>query len=197
MPKTDGALPRSRAIVPRWLAGRSSGVIVEVGIVGSAVLVLAALAQLAVPMPGSPVPVTGQSFGVVFLALLLGWARAGATLAAYLAVGMVGLPVFAGGGAGPDPGPGFGYLAGMAVAAVVTGRLADRGATSSIGRSIMAAALATAAILLFGALGLLLYLPPEAALSAGVLPFLPGAAVKIVLAAGLARWLDRRFAAAS
>ena len=155
MPETDGTPPRSEALVPRWLAGRSSGALLEAGIIAAAALLLAALAQVAVPMPGLPVPVTGQSFAVVFLALLLGWARAGATLAAYL------------------------------------------GAASSFRKSTMAALLATAVIFLFGAAGLLLYLPPPTVLSAGVRPFLPGAAVKMVLAAGMAHWLDCRFAGAA
>lgn len=192
-PDVDGRISQSRALVPRWLARRSSPAIFEIGVVGAAVIILAALAQVAVPIPGSPVPVTGQSFGVVFLALLMGWARAGAFAAVYLAIGMAGVPVFAGGGDGPDVGTGFGYLAGMAVAAVVTGRLADAGAASSLGKSTMAAVLATLIIFLFGAAGLLLFLPPAALFAAGVQPFLPGAAVKIVLAAGIAHGLDRRF----
>ena len=94
---------------------------------GSALIALSA--QVAFPLPFSPVPVTGQTFGVLLVASLLGRARGTAAVLAYLAEGAAGLPVFAGAAAGPAKliGPTGGYLTGFVLGAYVCGWLAERG----------------------------------------------------------------------
>lgn len=87
---------------------------------------LAALAQIAIPVPGSPVPVTGQTLGVLILGTTYGSALGVTTFAVYLLAGIVGAPVFAGSSHGSDRivGATGGYLIGMLVATFVLGQLA-------------------------------------------------------------------------
>lgn len=182
---------QSQAYIPRLLA--DSSFVLEIACVAIAVVLVALLAQVSIPLPATPVPITGQTFAVTLIALLLGWARAGAAMAAYLAIGMAGAPVFADAGSGPDPGPAFGYLIGMAFAAIVIGFLADKGYTNTFTKALAAALLGAVIIFACGILGLSFFLPVAALLDKGVLPFVPGAVIKSVAAAGIASWFSRRF----
>jgi biotin transport system substrate-specific component len=94
-------------------------------IVGASLLV-ALMAQVSVPLPFSPVPITGQTFAVLLVGAALGAKRGSASLLLYLLEGAAGLPVFAGGGAGPATflGPTGGYLIGFVAAAWLVGALA-------------------------------------------------------------------------
>lgn len=144
-------------------------------------LVLALSAKVQVPF--WPVPMTMQTFVVLMIGASLGARLTGATLLAYLIEGAVGLPVFAGGaGVAYLSGPTGGYLFGFMVAAICVGWLADKG----FGRSLLTtlAAFVVGEILIF-ALGtgwLATLIGFDKALSAGLVPFLPGEAVKIALA---------------
>jgi biotin transport system substrate-specific component len=141
-------------------------------------------AYISVPLPIGPVPLALSNFFAVLGGLLLGpvWGAVSALL--YVAAGAVGFPVFSGGRGGLAHliGPTGGYLAGYIVGAAVAGLFARK-------RSLRSAALGAiagfAAVLVLGALGLYLLsgLPVAKALAVGVLPFLPGDAVKAALAA--------------
>lgn len=147
-------------------------------------LLLVACAYLSLNVPFSPVPVTGQTFGVLLIALALGRVRATAVVLAYLAEGAAGLPVFAGGSAGIAKvmGPTGGYLIGFLVAAYIVGMLADRGWHKGYVRSTAAMTVGTAIIFVCGLSQLALFLPGETLLTAGLYPFVPGAVLKIALA---------------
>ncbi|MYW63086.1 biotin transporter BioY [Streptomyces sp. SID8379] len=149
----------------------------------------AVAAQIAVPVPGSPVPVTGQSFAVLLTAAALGPARALASQALLLALGIAGLPVFAQGAGGAHVvfGATGGYLVGFLLAAAIVGQGARLGADRSPWRALPMYALATAAVYLAGAswLAISTGMSAGAAIAAGVVPFLVGDALKAVLAAGL------------
>jgi biotin transport system substrate-specific component len=95
-------------------------------LVVSGVLGLAALAQIAIPVPGSPVPVTGQTLGVLILGTAYGSTLGFTTFAVYILAGIAGAPVFADGGHGLDRivGATGGYLVGMLIATFVLGQLA-------------------------------------------------------------------------
>lgn len=158
---------------------------------GSAVIALSA--QLAIPLPFSPVPVTGQTFAVLLVGAALG-ARVG-TLAvvAYLVEGLLGAPVFAGGRSAWSPsavpgvpvifGPSAGYLVGFVAAAALVGWLAERGLDRHVRTAAVAMACGTLAIYLFGAGWLARSVGLEAAIQLGVLPFLAGDLFKVLLAA--------------
>ncbi|RME86300.1 MAG: biotin transporter BioY [Caldilineae bacterium] len=148
-------------------------------------LLIALSAQIALPLPFSPVPITGQTFAVLLLAALFGRRLGVATVLAYLSEGVAGLPVFAGGGAGLQKllGPTGGYLLGFVLAAWVVGRLAERGWDRSAGRTVMAMVAGNIAIYVLGLVWLGAMMCLQQAIVAGLLPFIPGDILKIVLAA--------------
>ncbi len=148
-------------------------------------MLLALSAQLTVHLPIGPVPITGQTFAVLLVGALLGSVRGGLVVLLYLAEGLSGLPVFAGGGAGPAVllGPTGGYLFGFVPAAVVVGFLAERGWDRHFATTLAAMTMGTGAIFLCGLAWLAVLQLSGNLLAIGLLPFLPGAVLKIVAAA--------------
>lgn len=143
-------------------------------------------AQLAVPVPGSPVPVTGQTFAALLVGAGLGARRALASLGLYAAAGVAGMPWFAEGGSGAAM-PSFGYILGMLLAAVVVGALARRGGDRGVLRTAGTMAVGTAVIYAVGVpyLALATGMSLGQAAAAGLVPFLIGDALKAALAMGL------------
>ena len=148
-------------------------------------LLLVVSAYVSINLPFSPVPITGQTFGILLIAMALGRARGLAVVTAYILEGAAGLPVFAGGKAGLAVlfGPTGGYLLGFVAATALVGWLAEHGWDKNYMRSIAAMAIGTAVIFTAGLSMLAFYVPTPALLNAGLVPFLPGALVKIVAAA--------------
>jgi biotin transport system substrate-specific component len=152
--------------------------------------VVAASAQVVVPVPFSPVPMTLQPLAVLAVGGVLGAAGGASALVLYLALGMLGLPVFAGGGAGLGHvlGPTGGYLLAFPAAAAVAGALATPNAD---GRTSLLRALAgcTLGLLVIHAGGLAqlaaLGLDPARALRVGFVPFFTGDLLKVGLAAAI------------
>jgi biotin transport system substrate-specific component len=149
----------------------------------SASLFIALCAQIVVPLPVSPVPLTGQTLAVLLVGTLLGRRRGSLAVIAYIAEGLGGLPVFAHGGFGPAHllGPTGGYLIGFVAAAYVTGALAERGWDRGLLGSLAAMCLGNLAIYAVGLSWLSLY-AGDATLVVGLYPFLIADAIKIVLA---------------
>lgn len=141
------------------------------------------LAQIAVPI--GPVPITGQTLGILLVAASLGWRRGGGAIALYVAQGAAGLPVFAGGTAGIAilAGPTGGYLAGFVVAGLVVGWLCEAGLDRRFSTSIVAMLAGTACIYLLGVAWLSRFVGWSNVLPTGVLPFLVGDAIKLAIAA--------------
>jgi biotin transport system substrate-specific component len=156
------------------------------------VIGLALLAQVSIPLPFTPVPLTGQTFGVYLLALLFGRKRGLATVAAYLAVGAAGAPVFALGQSGLSIGPTMGYLVGMLAAAFVVGGLADKGFNAKFPKAWLAAACGSVCVFTFGLIGLSFFVPTDALLMSGLIPFIPGDLIKTTLAASMAITFSKR-----
>ncbi len=152
-------------------------------VIGS--LLLATSAQFKIPL--YPVPVTGQTLVVLLIGMVYGPWLGGATIAAYLLQGVIGLPVFAGGAFGIATllGPTGGYLGGFLIAAVVMGVLAERGMGRGIMSTIVAMMIGNAVIYVTGASWLATFIGAEKALTAGVFPFLYGDVLKLAVAAGL------------
>ncbi len=148
-------------------------------------LLVAALAQVIIPLPFTPVPLTGQTFAVLLVAAALGSKRGAASLSLYTLMGALGLPFFAGGASGLAymSGPTLGYLIGFLAAAYVVGLLAERGLERSVRTSLVPFLAGTLVIYAFGAGWLAVSFGVEKALALGVLPFLVGDAIKLVLAA--------------
>ena len=149
---------------------------------GSALVAIAA--QVRIPLPFSPVPVTGQTFAVLLVAAALG--RLGLwSVIAYLIEGAMGLPVFAGGtfGVAAIVGPTGGYLIGFALAAAIVGSAAERGWDRHIATALAAMLLGEVAIYACGLAWLARFPLPVPLLDAGLVPFIAGDLVKMVLAA--------------
>lgn len=169
-----------------------------------ALIVLGALliyltARLAIPVPGSPVPVTGQTFGVLLVGGALGWRRGVASVALYVLIGLIGLPFFAEGKGGVQVflGATGGYLIGFVLAAALVGRLAELGWDRRIVFALAAMALGNALIYLVGVPWLMVVTRSDlpTAIADGVLPFLVGDGIKLLLAAGafpIAWWIVGR-----
>jgi biotin transport system substrate-specific component len=138
-----------------------------------------------IPLPFTPVPITGQTFAVLLVGAALGAGRGAGALMLYLLMGMTGLPVFAGGAAGLFhlTGPTGGYLIGFVIAAAAVGRMAEHGWERSFRTSLIPFSLGTLLIYLVGVPWLALYVGPQAAIQKGLLPFLPGDLIKLLLAA--------------
>ena len=147
-------------------------------------LLLVCLAQVAINLPFSPVPITGQTLGVTLIAMALGRTRGVAVVSAYILEGILGLPVFANGmaGAGVLLGPTGGYLIGFVVAAWVIGSLADRGWDRSFIGSFAAMTFGTVVIFACGLSWLSRFVEGNVLLSLGLFPFVPGALVKLAIA---------------
>jgi biotin transport system substrate-specific component len=143
-------------------------------------------AQIAVPVPGSPVPVTGQTFAALLVGTSLGAGRGVLSLLLYALAGVAGVPWFAGGAHGAGA-PSFGYVLGMVLASAAVGALARRGADRSALRMAGAMLVGEAIIYAVGVpyLAFAADLSASAAVAAGLTPFLVGDALKAALAMGL------------
>ena len=159
----------------------------DVALVAAGSLAVALTAQIAVPLPWTPVPITGQMLGVLLVGAALGAGRGAASLGLYLVEGGAGLPFFAGGAAGFGHliGPTGGYLWAFPLAAFVTGALAERGWDRRFGSAAAAMALGNVAVYAVGLPWLAVFVGWERVWVAGLVPFIPGAVVKIVAAAAL------------
>ncbi|MFD7697884.1 biotin transporter BioY [Streptomyces sp. NPDC059805] len=157
----------------------------DIALVAGGAALTGLAAQISVPVPGSPVPVTGQTLAVLLVGTALGAGRGFLSLALYALAGMAGVPWFAQGTSGATA-PSFGYILGMILAATVVGALARRGADRTALRTAGAMLLGEAVIYAVGVpyLALATGMSASAAIAAGLVPFLIGDAVKAALAMG-------------
>ncbi|OLT16699.1 BioY protein [Serinicoccus sp. CNJ-927] len=163
------------------------GVLTDVALVAGGVVVVSLLALVQFRI--GPVPITGQTLGVMLVGSALGMRRGAATLVTYLLVGLAGAPVFAGGG-GPAyvTAPSFGYLIGFVAAAAIAGWAAERAWDRHVGLAMVGFLLATAAPFLVGVpyMAALLQLSDPAAIAAiGVTPFIVPGIIKAGVAAAI------------
>jgi biotin transport system substrate-specific component len=143
-------------------------------------------AQIAIPLPFTPVPLTLQTFAVLLTGAALGSLRGVLAMTLYAVVGVVGVPWFAQGSSGYTA-PSFGYILGFIAAAFVVGRIAEGGATRTAPRTALLMVIGNLVIYVIGATWLKFALGVDfgTAIALGVTPFLLGDAIKIAAAAGL------------
>lgn len=167
---------------------KGTGVRRDLMLILSGAACLALLAQVRIPL--QPVPVTGQTFGVLLVGALLGSRRGALSMLSYLSMGAAGLPVFAGLGAGAShfAGPTGGYLVGFVLAAWMVGRLAERGWDRRIHTTSAAMLCGTLVIYLPGIAWLSTFVGWGQVLQLGLLPFLLGDLLKVALAALVLPW---------
>ena len=155
------------------------------GVVGFALLTAAA-AQVRISLPFTPIPITGQTFAVLLSGAALGSAAGAASQTLYLALGLVGLPFYAGGESGWTyaTGTSGGYLVGFIVAAYVVGLLAERRQDRTLASAIPAFLTGTIVIYLFGVpwLAHIAGVSWQEAVALGLVPFVIGDLVKAGLA---------------
>ena len=143
-------------------------------------------AQVAIPLPFTPVPLTLQTFAVLLAGAALGSLRGVLSMSLYAVAGIVGVPWFAQGSSGFAM-PSFGYILGFIVAAGIVGRIAEHGATRTVWRTAGLMVLGNLVIYAVGVTWLKFAIDVTwvKALELGAAPFVIGDAIKIALAAGL------------
>lgn len=173
---------------------QSLGLTKQAGIVIGASAVIAVCARLVLPLPFTPVPLTLANFGVLLVGLALGSKRGAAAAALYLAWGAMGLPVFSPAGVGGMAqllGPTGGYLLAYPVVAFVAGWIAERG-TASFGRNVVAGVIAEFVLFASGIAWLAVMTGSwRRAVAFGLAPFFFAEVMKVLVAAGAARRLQR------
>ncbi len=167
------------------IARNRVGLLYDAVVVAAGSVLIALFARVAIPLPFSPVPITGQTFAVLFIGALLGSRKGGMAVILYLLEGIAGLPFFAGGSGGLTrlAGPTGGYLIGFVVAAFAVGLLAERGWDRRPGSTALAMLIGNAIIYAFGLPWLGRFVGWGNVLSLGLLPFIPGDLFKLALAA--------------
>jgi biotin transport system substrate-specific component len=171
------------ALSPRLSRPAAAGRDIALALAGSLLLTLSAKLQI----PFWPVPMTMQTFVVLVIGMAFGWRLGAATVALYLVEGALGLPVFAGTpergiGLAYMAGPTGGYLAGFLAAAVLCGRLAERGWDRDPWRTALAMTAGHLLILFLGWAWLATLVGPQKAYLTGVAPFYAATVAKTLLA---------------
>ena len=186
---------RYRLFRSRYQAGLVSKVLLALGVAGLTGLA----AQVRIPLPWSPVPITGQTFVVLLSGVLLGRRWGGASLALYAGLGALGVPWFSGWGSGLGwlAGPSGGYIVGFIFASLFLGYMTDRYIRARSFFSMLALMLFADFVFILGlgvvGLGLWLSVAQGSAVSLtsllwmGAVPFIAGDITKAVVAAAIAR----------
>jgi biotin transport system substrate-specific component len=172
---------------PRVLADLLPGAAIrDVVLIAGAAALTGIAAQVAIPLPFTPVPITLQTFSVLLAGAALGPVRGSASMLLYLLVGSFGVPWFANGQSGFG-GATFGYVIGFVVAAGIVGWLARRGADRTVLGTIGLMVVGNLVIYAIGVSWLMTAIGSDLgkAVQLGATPFLIGDALKIALAAGL------------
>lgn len=171
-------------------SARGARIAYQAALVIGGSLLVAALAQVAVRLPFTPVPISGQTLGVLLVGTAFGWLLGGLTLLLYLAEIAVGLPFAAEGKGGLEvltlTTASGGYIWGFLAAAILMGWLANRGWDRSIRSSISVMLLGHIVIYVFGISWLMASIDVglQDALTLGLAPFVIGDTIKLLLAAG-------------
>lgn len=183
------AISQPAVIADVWSARATTAagyLVRQVTLVLGAAAFVGLAAQVAVPLPFTPVPLTLQTFAVLLAGAALGSLRGVLAMTVYAAAGIAGVPWFAEGSSGFAM-PSFGYIVGFIIAAGLVGRIAQNGATRSVWSTAGLMIIGNLTIYVVGVTWLKFAIDASwaTALSLGVVPFLIGDLVKIALAAGL------------
>ena len=180
---------RSQAATLRFAVVPYTGLLADAVLVLAGTVLVALAAQVSIPLPFTPVPITGQTFAVVLVGASLGAVRGFSSLLLYWLVGIAGAPVYADQGSGWETfvGPSGGYIVGFMLAALVTGYLAERRWDRRFSSSIAAMLTGNVLIYIPGLLWLAHSIGTnlEDTLEAGLYPFVIGDLLKLYLAGAL------------
>jgi len=181
---SEKAMTIPSLVIDRLVRGRAAANMLLV--IGASALIAIA-AQVAIPLPFTPVPLTLQPLAVILIGVTLGSVRGAAAAALYLLEGFSGLPVFAQGHGGAFwlLAPTAGYLYSYPFAAWLAGFVSERGWGSTIARAVTGMLLALGVIYLGGWSWLAILTDPATAFTAGVAPFVLADMVKVAIGAAL------------
>jgi biotin transport system substrate-specific component len=186
LPADQRGLTLADFLVPVEIGERMGARLRDVALVVLGALVVYLCSQIYVVLPNTPVPVTGQTFGVLLVGGALGSRRGVASIALYVLIGIVGVPFFAEGKGGIDIVLGVtgGYLIGFILAGAVVGRLAELGWDRRLVGALGAMAIGNVVIYLVGVPWLMAVLNVDLAqgIKLGVSPFIVGDLLKLLLA---------------
>jgi len=186
---TVTALGARRPVLADALVRRRS-VVTDIALILAGTLLVALLAQVEVPL--WPVPVTGQTLGVIIVGATLGSWRGATSLLVYMGAGLAGAPIFASFTGGPLAvlKPSFGFIIGFVFAAFLAGWLAERNWDKKFWLALLGFILASIVPFVFGVPYLAVVLGNMgldnsfgAVMAAGVTPFIVGGVVKALIAA--------------
>jgi biotin transport system substrate-specific component len=179
----------AKAATLRLAAVPRVDLLTDVALVTLGAALIAASAQVSIPLPFTPVPITGQTFAVLLVGASLGTVRGGSSALLYVLIGIAGAPVYADGahGLAQITGASGGYLVGFVLAAAITGRLAERRWDRRFSSAIGAILTGNVIIFLTGLPWLAVALDTnlEKTLEYGLYPFIPGEILKLYLAAAV------------
>jgi biotin transport system substrate-specific component len=199
LPAEQRGLTLADFLVPNRLSERMTTRLRHVALIALGALLIALTARISIPVPGSPVPVTGQTFGVLLVSGALGMRRGVASISLYVLIGLIGIPFFAEGKGGIQVilGATGGYLVGFVLAGAAVGRLAELGWDRRIGGAIGATSIGTAIIYAVGVpwLAISAGISLQKAIELGFMPFIGVDIVKLLAAAAVfpaAWWLVGR-----
>jgi biotin transport system substrate-specific component len=181
-PAINTSLPGARVLGDTLPGTRTRDALLVVGGAGFVGL----LAQITIHLSFTPVPITGQTLGVLLVGTALGWRRGMAALVLYAAAGLIGVPWFAAGASG-YVGANFGYILGFIASAAACGYLAERHADRRLVTAIPAMVVGEVLMYVIGVgwLAAYLHIGLGTAISEGFVPFWIADAIKCALAAGL------------
>ena len=187
LPAAERGITIGDFLVPIRVGERLSSRARHVALIVAGALFIYLSALVVIPIPGNPVPITGQTFGVLLVGGALGFRRGLAAVLLYVLLGVVGLPFFAEGKGGLTIilGATGGYLVGFVLAGALVGRLAELGWDRHLAGAIGAMAIGNALIYVIGLpwLAYVAHFDAATAIQKGLVPFLVGDVLKLVLAA--------------
>jgi biotin transport system substrate-specific component len=182
------AVPAPRTLADLIPVGstRARAIARDTALVLTGAVLVGLAAQVAIPLPFTPVPLTLQTAAVLLTVAALGSKRGLWSMGLYLIAGVAGVPWFSGAHSG-FAFASFGYIVGFLIAAVLVGRLAEAGADRKVHTTVALMILGNLAIYAAGVPGLMIFTGMDlgTALAKGVLPFLIGDAIKIAAAAAV------------
>lgn len=191
LPRLDRSTAAERGLtiadflVPVTIAERTPTRVRHIVLIALGAALVALSAQVYIPT--TPVPFTGQTLGVLVVGGALGLRRGAAAILLYLAIGAIGIPVYADGGSGLEVVRGVtgGYLLGFVLAAAVVGRFAELGWDRHLGGALVMMLVGSALIYAIGVpwLKVATELPWSSAVAEGLIPFLVWDAAKLAIAA--------------
>jgi biotin transport system substrate-specific component len=187
LPAEERGLTIGDFLVPIRVGERMGSRLRHIALIAIGAALIFASSRVSIPVPGSPVPITGQTFGVLLVGGALGFRRGLASVVLYVLIGLIGLPFFAEGKGGVQVLQGVrgGYIVGFIVAGALVGRLAELGWDRRILGALGAMAIGNVVIYLFGVPWLMFvaHLDVPTGIAQGLTPFLIGDTIKLILAA--------------